>query len=308
MIVVAIPLIYLVLSNYLKKLGLEKAQSIKYVSHSMLTYNVSDVPKLLPVHSFTYFYRKEVTDRMKCKINNDQEECLQIEKRRCESEDKTTAAYEDCMITLFDKQENKNSSAFCERHYDEDSKLWVGALSPTLEFFHRRKHACYEKTGIPLGRQYCLDLEEYAGWTKELLFECYRKHRVEFSKEYCDYMFKGNNRQLIQCYGTQGVKKDEAYCNAAFSEENQIGDLINCYEDIKLKDNRNTCFKKYKYYVWTNKEYQTCLIGAGETLNEKFCKDKYPDDRTQLEERYECFKRIGLDIVKDRKFCELKHP
>lgn len=76
MIVVAIPLIYLVLANYLGKLGLEKAQSIKYVSHSNLTYNVSEVPKLLPVHSFTYFLRKEVTDRMKCKINDDQEECL----------------------------------------------------------------------------------------------------------------------------------------------------------------------------------------------------------------------------------------
>lgn len=103
MIVVAIPLIYFVLANYLGKLGLEKAQSIKYVSHSSLAYNVSDVPKLLPVHSFTYFLRKEVTDRMKCKINGDEEECLQIEKRRCESEDATTVAYEDCMLDLLAK-------------------------------------------------------------------------------------------------------------------------------------------------------------------------------------------------------------
>jgi hypothetical protein len=68
-----------------------------------LAYNVSDVPKLLPVHSFTYFLRKEVTDRMKCKINGDPEECLQIEKRRCESEDATTVAYEDCMLELLAK-------------------------------------------------------------------------------------------------------------------------------------------------------------------------------------------------------------
>ena len=152
-----------------------------------------------------------------------------------------------------------------------------------------------------------MDLEEYAGWNKELLFECYRKHRVDFSKEYCDYMFKGNNRQLVQCYGTQGVKKDEAYCNAAFPEDLQITELIGCYDEIKL-NNRRVCLKKFKYFMQTNEEYQTCLVGAGETLNEQFCLDGYPDDKTQLEERYECYTRIGLDIVRDRKFCEIKYP
>ena len=120
-------------------------------------------------------------------------------------------------------------------------------------------------------------------------------------------MFKGNNRQLVQCYGTQGVNKDEAYCNAAFSEPQQIGDLIKCYDEVGAK-NKKVCFKKYEYYVWTNSQYQTCLTEAGETLNEQFCLDNYPDDKTQLEERYECYKRIGLDIVRDRKFCELKSP
>lgn len=176
-----------------------------------------------------------------------------------------------------------------------------------MDIFHRRKHSCLEKAGIPKGQQYCLDLEKYSGWTKELLFECYRKHRVEFSKEYCDYMFKGNNKQLIQCYGTQGVKKDEAYCNAAFSEELQIGDLISCYEEINL-NNKRVCLKRYQYFMQTNVEYQTCLKGAGEELNEKFCLAEYPNDKTQLEERYECYTRIGLDIVRDRKYCETKYP
>jgi hypothetical protein len=153
-----------------------------------------------------------------------------------------------------------------------------------------------------------LDLEKYAGWSKERLFECYNKHRVESGKEQCDYRFKGNNRQLIQCYGSQGVEKDEEYCNAAFAGEQQVGDLIACFAEINLK-NKRVCMVKYEYFAQTDKEYQTCLtLEAGETLNEEFCLGEYPSDKYQLEARYECYTRIGLDIVRDRKFCETKYP
>jgi hypothetical protein len=31
-------------------------------------------------------------------------------------------------------------------------------------------------------------------WTKDNLFNCYRKHNVDFAKEYCEYLFAGSDQ------------------------------------------------------------------------------------------------------------------
>lgn len=52
-------------------------------------------------------------------------------------------------------------------------------------------HACYEKSGIARGRQYCDDMKKYQvpAWDQDNLFNCYRKNNVDFAKEYCEYLF-----------------------------------------------------------------------------------------------------------------------
>ena len=100
---------FLIVQRSLDKLGLEKAQSVKYESHTNLSYPVKDIPRLLPVHQFTFFNRTEVIDRIKCITYGDKDECLNIEIRRCMSKGNTTEAYENCMIRLLDTN-GKNST------------------------------------------------------------------------------------------------------------------------------------------------------------------------------------------------------
>lgn len=56
-------------------------------------------------------------------------------------------------------------------------------------------------------------------------------------------------------------------------------------------------------------DYKKCLSDLGYYRFEKeLCEEFYPDDATQLDGRYECFKDFGLNIPKDREYCEKKNP
>jgi hypothetical protein len=51
-------------------------------------------------------------------------------------------------------------------------------------YYHwERLHRCYEKSGIPKGRSYCDDMKKYMvpAWDTQNLFNCYRKHNVDFA-------------------------------------------------------------------------------------------------------------------------------
>ena len=50
---------------------------------------------------------------MKCRVNQDKDECFKIEERRCEGKKKGTFYYENCMIDL-EISSNKNATAWCE--------------------------------------------------------------------------------------------------------------------------------------------------------------------------------------------------
>ena len=44
--------------------------------------------------------------------------------------------------------------------------------------------------GVPKGREYCQEYFEHEdSWGKEQLYDCFKKHNVDFDKEYCDDMF-----------------------------------------------------------------------------------------------------------------------
>ena len=127
---------------------------------------------------------------MKCKVANDESECKKIEELRCLAKGQITQAYEKCMINM-NTLLQQNATEFCVNHYSTEY-LWKDEMNPEYALFHQRKHDCYEFTGVPKGRQYCLDMQEYnVGWTQENLFNCYRKYSVDFATEYCDSLFMG---------------------------------------------------------------------------------------------------------------------
>lgn len=134
-------------------MGDEKSQSIKYVNHSELSYNLTDIPRLLPVHHFTFFDTNLITKRMKCKLYQDANECRELEEMRCLAKGKTTVEYEECMIKLYinDKAITVEPSIFCENHY-ADMTLWVDKLHPDLLPYWIRKHGCLSIAGVDRGK------------------------------------------------------------------------------------------------------------------------------------------------------------
>ena len=45
------------------------------IKRTNLTYNVTDIPELLPVHQFAYFDKEELDDKMACRLKEDAAEC-----------------------------------------------------------------------------------------------------------------------------------------------------------------------------------------------------------------------------------------
>jgi hypothetical protein len=65
-IVIGLGILFGIFYEFLLSLGTEKSQSIMYVNHANMTYNMSDIPRLLPVHHFSFFDTAKVINRMKC--------------------------------------------------------------------------------------------------------------------------------------------------------------------------------------------------------------------------------------------------
>ena len=187
-LLVAISLLFGILIDYITILGTEKSQSLLYSQHSNLTYDISRVPVLIPFHQFLFFEEDQVKERMLCKLYNDEGECMDIEKAKCETKDQTSEDYELCMIDLHNKILS-NATRFCVNHYAELSK-WQDNLHPKYILYHQRKFNCFNTTGVPYGREYCETMMEFTpGSTKEGLFNCFRKHNVDFGLDYCLWKF-----------------------------------------------------------------------------------------------------------------------
>jgi hypothetical protein len=61
-----------------------------------------------------------------------------------------------------------NSTEFCVDHYQNNPQLWVDANSPDFLFYWLRMHNCYLNTGVPYGRQYCVDYRDHdSSWGKK---------------------------------------------------------------------------------------------------------------------------------------------
>ena len=160
---------------------------------------------------------------MDCTIHNNQEECLKIERRRCLSEGISSERYESCMIKL-SKTIQQNGTEFCYNHY-QDMTVWRDNYGPSKLGYWLRLHNCFDISGVPRARQYCLDYKDHEdSWGDDNLYNCYLKYHVEFSKEYCDKRFSGADQKylLMQCYGVKGVQKGEEFCTSNFDASTEL--------------------------------------------------------------------------------------
>ena len=187
---------------------------MKYIGRSNMTYEIDKVPSLLPMHQFAFFEKEEIENRIKCRKYIDEDECKKIEQLRCKAKGLTTIAYETCMIRL-NEILGQNTTQFCVNHYNK-LELWTEDNSPDKAQYYERKYQCIESSGIAKGKQYCLDIKKHSeGWTRQNLWNCYAKNRVNFAKEKCDAIFEGldDTQGLLQCYGTTGVERGTEYCD-----------------------------------------------------------------------------------------------
>lgn len=66
----------------------------------MLQYNMSEVPKLMPMHFFSMITADEVVERIQCKVRFDQGACHEITLKRCFAQEPNSLNYETCMVNL----------------------------------------------------------------------------------------------------------------------------------------------------------------------------------------------------------------
>ena len=137
--------------KFTNNLGQQKSQSLKYFRETFLEYDLSDVPRLIPMHHFSFFDTQEIKDRIRCKIFNDEVQCLNIERKRCLAKGILTEDFELCMIDL-DQLQGLNTTEFCVDHYENNPDIWTEAYSPDFVFYWQRLHNCYQNTGIEPGR------------------------------------------------------------------------------------------------------------------------------------------------------------
>ena len=112
---------------------------------------------------------------------------------KCNAKGNTTEPFEDCMIDLNSKL-GQNTTDFCVDHYSKD-EMKLDSLNPEMPYYWERLHGCYFRSGIPRGRSFCDDMMKYSvpAWDQDNLFNCYRKNNVDFGKEYCEYLFSGQD-------------------------------------------------------------------------------------------------------------------
>ena len=89
------------------------------------------------------------------------------------------------------------------------------------------------------------------------------------------------------------------YCDLIF--KNDIKGRLACYADLP-KTSVSICDFRAEHKPLTNDELKLCYISAGHILDQEFCLASYPT----ADEVYDCYTRCGLDIKRDRAFCEKK--
>ena len=97
---VVIPAVLVTTGIFLNNLGEEKSQNLEYFRPTFLEFNLTEVPRMIPMHHFSFFDTQEIQDRIRCKIFEDKFHCLNIERKRCLSKGIMTEKYELCMIDL----------------------------------------------------------------------------------------------------------------------------------------------------------------------------------------------------------------
>jgi len=135
--------------------------------------------------------------------------------------------------------------------------------------------------------------------TKKSLFNCYSKYQVEFSAEFCEYSFPKDEQKMVKCFFKMGLPVDRRSCDIMFRDD--IPGLLRCYDSIPFT-NVTVCDLKSIQNFWDNATIRECYKNASYTLDQEFCEDNYEI----MALKYDCFARIGLDIKKDRVFCERK--
>ena len=71
-------------------LGTEKSQAMEEIPQKNLTFNASNLQQLLPMHQFAFFDKKELHNKMACKLKDDAAHCHNDNERRCISKGITT--------------------------------------------------------------------------------------------------------------------------------------------------------------------------------------------------------------------------
>ena len=89
-----------VIKDYIDLIGKEKSQKLTYYDRTNLIYDITEIPKVLGVHQFTFFNKGEVTRRMQCLLYDNNQECYEYELERCLLKEETSVAFENCVITL----------------------------------------------------------------------------------------------------------------------------------------------------------------------------------------------------------------
>ena len=94
-----------------------------------------------------------------------------------------------------------------------------------------------------------------------------------------------------------------------FRDPGQIDELVICLTDVNSKD-RVLCEAKYNStnpILGFNNDSDllvSCLTELSYEINRDYCDGFYTD----IDNKYDCYSRINLDIPKGRTYCELKHP
>ena len=114
--------------------------------------------------------------------------------------------------------------------------------------------------------------------------DCFGRKNVPKGSEYCEIMYDGDLEAKIACYDELNIK------TLLLCEEKKISDKTS--DPDTYVDN-----------------FKTCLADLGHSnYNQQLCDELYPDDDTQLDDRYQCYKEFELGIEKDREYCEKKSP
>ena len=265
---------------------------------------------------------------MKCKVENVEEECFNIESTRCDLYPATSEKFERCNLNLYKKLE-WDQTQFCLDHYD-NLEIWTNTLNPKFPLYYERKYDCLERAGQPKGLEYCDTMnEKYDGWQVENLFNCYQVNGVEFYADFCDHKFdvinlptKLNKASLLYCKARSKIPKDEQFCDLATELKNpnmqtKKGKRIDCYDQIPIRS-KYVCDRKEDFNslvedgdedvtLWDKAALATCYNEAGfDVLDQDFClanHDKYKD----TDGLYNCYFLLDLGIEKDRDYCEGKY-